>query len=73
MKSPLLPLSVAVALGLRDDSGFERAQGGPAFDRGVHVTTTRDGGHAAVGVTGSYGAAGDGRADLCLVKGGAER
>ncbi len=44
---------------------FERVVGGPAYDRGVHVTATRNGGYAVVGVTESSGA---GRADVYLVR-----
>ncbi len=53
-------LSVALLLGSTSpDEAFERVGGGPAPDRGIHVSPLRDGGYVAVGVTRSFGEGGD--------------
>jgi hypothetical protein len=65
MNAILLTAVVVAGGDLRDADEFERTHGGPDQDRGVHVTATRDGGYAAVGVTKSSGAGGE---DVLLVR-----
>ncbi|MCP3917227.1 MAG: hypothetical protein GY711_16890 [bacterium] len=62
MNTLVLALALAAA---PDPDTFEITHGGPAADRGVHVTATRDGGYAAIGITQSSGAGGD---DVYLVR-----
>jgi hypothetical protein len=50
-------------------TSFTSVVGGPAVDRGIFVTATRDGGYAAVGFTASSGAGGE---DVYVVKADAE-
>ena len=47
------------------DGSFERVVGGEAFDRGVFVDPTSDGGYISVGVTESFGEGGE---DVYLVR-----
>jgi len=67
MKDLLLILTLTAASVCCAAPDFEQTCGGPAFDRGVFVSPTRDGGYIAVGVTGSFGA---GNEDVYLVKSG---
>ena len=68
-----MPLHEGDGYRLNQDAGdtplegiaFERVIGGADRDRGVHVTTTRDSGFVAVGVTSSVGSGGE---DVYLVR-----
>lgn len=65
MTTILLALVAVVGADPSSTTSFERIVGGPAYERGVLVTPTRDGGYAAVGVTESFGKGGE---DVYLVR-----
>ena len=65
MRFLLLALSIAVGAAPQATAEFEQVAGGPVFDRGVFVNTTKDGGYIASGVTKSFGEGGE---DIYLVR-----